>query len=276
MKLLTGLAVSAALLAGCADKGADAEVAAEMDMAVTVAQPAAPSPMVVEYMYCNAGADYSPENFAKLTAAWNEINDLDPTPAAAAFGIVPKVANDNYDGMWANIWSSSEAREAGWIDWAENQAAAFGAKFDSTTLCHPDKRFLFELSQITAPMQEWNPDEVFQATYRFCSIKEGKTQEDTRAASVAFASWIADQRSAGRGTNYMAYLQVPTFDTATSGGTMQDYDFVRADFWGSAAEQAADGAVWNAEGNAARELSDATFDCQDASFDLYSIKRLAS
>ena len=270
MKLISGIALSVALLAGCAEKN---EEAVELEVAV---QSAAPAPMVVEYIYCNAGADYSPENFAKLTAAWNEINDADPTPAAAAFGIVPKVANENYDGMWANIWSSAEAREAGWKDWVENQAAAFGEKFDSTTVCHPDKRFLFELSPVTAPMQEWDPAEVFQATYRFCAIKEGKTQTDTLAASVAFASWIDGQRTAGRGTNYMSFLHVPTFDPATAGGTLQNYDFVRADFWGSASEQAADEAAWNAEGNIARELSDTIFDCQDASFDLYSIKRMAS
>lgn len=278
MKLLSGLAVSAALIAGCADKSADVpvEVVAEADIAAIVAQPAAPASMFVEYMYCDGGADFSRENYAQLTAAWNEINDQSATPVAGAFSIVPKVESELYDGMWANIWSSVEARDTGWADWAENQAEAFGEKFDSTMVCNPEKTFLFETTPLVAPMQQWDPDNLFQASYNFCSFKEGKTPEDGALAQTALGSWMTDQRAAGRGTNYMSYLQIPTFDPATAGGSMQTYQFVRADFWASAEEQAADMAAWMLEGNAARELSDATYDCQNASFDLYSIKRLAS
>ena len=276
MKLLTGIAVSAVLLAGCADKGADVDVVAEADTAVAVAQPAAATSMFVEYMYCDGGADFSRENYAQLTAAWNEINDQSTTPVAGAFSIVPKVESNLYDGMWANIWSSVEARDAGWADWSENQAEAFGAKFDSTMVCNPEKTFLFETTPLVAPMQQWDPANLFQASYSFCSFKEGKTPEDGARAQAALGGWMTDQRTAGRGTNYMSYLQIPTFDPATAGGSMQAYQFVRADFWASAEEQAADMAAWMLEGNEARELSDATYDCQAASFDLYSIKRLAS
>ena len=76
--------------------------------------------------------------------------------------------------------------------------------------------------------------------------------------------------------NYMAFFQIPTFDPATTGGSMQNYTFVRADFWGSADEQAADMAAWMAEGNTAREMADTIYDCQDVGFDLYSIKRMES
>jgi len=274
MKLITGLAVTALLLVGCGDKNAEMDVAAEMDMAA--AQPAAPVSTFVEYMYCDGGADFSPENYAKLTAAWNLISEESPVPALGAFAIRPKVETELYDGMWANIWSSVEAREAGWKDWVENHAEAFGAEFDSTLACNAEKRFLFETMPITAPVQEWDPAQQFQASYSFCSFKEGKTQADGEAAGAAFAEWIADQRTLGRGLNYMAYLQIPTFDPATAGGSIQDYTFVRADFWGSADEQAADMTAWMTEGNTAREMADAIYDCQDVGFDLYSIKRMES
>jgi len=282
MKLIIGLAVSAVLLAGCADKSvdtgvgqsADVEVAVEMDKAV--AQPAAAVSTFVEYMYCDGGADFSPENYAKLTAAWTQISDQSPVPVLGAFAIAPKVKTDLYDGMWANIWSSIEARDAGWKDWVENHAEAFGAEFNSTLVCNPEKRFLFETMAVTAPVQQWDPAELFQASYSFCSFKEGKTQVEGAAAGVAFADWIADQRTVGRGMNYMSYVQIPTFDPATAGGSMQGFQFVRADFWGSAGEQAADMAAWMTEGNTAREMADDIYDCQNVSFDLYSIKRMES
>lgn len=272
MKIITGLALSAVLLTGCAEQNTDSNGVAEMD----VAPAAAPTSMFVEYMYCDAGADFSPENYAKLTAAWNEIDMQSAAPLAGAFAIVPKIKNDRYDGMWANIWSSVEARDAGWKDWAENDAEAFGAEFDSTMVCNPEKRFLFESIAVTAPVQEWDAQEPFQATYNFCSFKEGKTQVDGAAAVAAFTGWIADQRTVGRGMNYMSYLHIPQFDPATAGGSIQGFQFVRTNFWSSAAEQMADMAAWMAEGNTAREISDAVYDCQDFGFDLYSIKRLGS
>jgi hypothetical protein len=269
MKLLIGLALLAALLAGCAEESADVQV--EVAAAEPVAQPAAPSWSVVEYMWCDAGPDFSPENYAKLTAAWNAINDQDPTPAAGAFTIAPKVENEFYDGMWANLWLSEADRDAGWVEWTEKHATAFGAEFDSTMVCHPDKRFLFETTQVTAPVQVWDAEQ-FEASYNFCSFKEGKTVEDGTEAGVSFAQWIADQRTQGRGTSYMSFVYQPLFDPATTEGSVGDYQFVRADYWANAEEKAADMAAWMAEGNAARELSDEIYDCKRVDFDLYPVK----
>lgn len=269
MRLLTGLALSAALLAGCAQDSADVQVAVAAPE--PAAQPAAPSWSVVEYMWCDQGPDFSPENYAKLTAAWNAINDQDPTPAAGAFTIAPKVENELYDGMWANMWQSEADRDAGWAEWNENNAAAFSAEFDSTMVCHPDKRFLFQTTQATAPTHMWDGTQ-FEASYNFCSFKEGKTTEDGAVAQASFAEWIADQRTQGRGAKYMSFVYQPMFDPATTESSVGDYQFVRADYWANAEEKSADMAAWMAEGNAARELSDDIYDCQGFDFDLYPIK----
>ena len=118
MKLLTGLALSAALLAGCTDKSNEVVVGTAAEPAAV--QPSTPTWSFVEYMWCDKGADFSPESYAKLTASWNAINDADPTPAAGAFTIFPKVENELYDGMWATLWASEADRDAGWEEWNEN------------------------------------------------------------------------------------------------------------------------------------------------------------
>jgi hypothetical protein len=269
MKLLTGLALSAALLAGCADTDKGTE--AEMTAAPEVAQIPTQNWSVIEYMWCDKGADFNPENYAKLTAAWNAINDADATLAAGAFTVMPKVETELYDGMWATMWASEEDRDAGWLEWGEKHAEAFGAEFDNTMVCNPDKRFLFQTSQVTAPTQIWSAEQ-FEVSYNFCSFKEGKTVEDGAVAQASFADWIAEQRALGRGNNYMSFVYQPMFDPSTTEGSVDNYQFVRADYWASAEEKSADMAAWMADGNAAREQSDAIYQCQRFDFDLYPIK----
>ncbi|UVW34030.1 hypothetical protein NYF23_08265 [SAR92 clade bacterium H455] len=97
MNLIIGLAVSAALLAGCAEQSleqsTDMQAAAVMER--TFAQPAASSTL--------------------------------------------------YDGMRVNVWSSVEARNTGWKDWAEHYAEAFGDTFSSTLLCNDCQEVGFDL-----------------------------------------------------------------------------------------------------------------------------------
>ena len=68
---------------------------------------------------------------------------------------------------------------------------------------------------------------------------------------------------------------MPTFDPETIDGTAASYQFVRADAWANAEEQAADMAAWQEDGNVARDMSDATYDCQNFDFDLRPIKNPA-
>ena len=70
----------------------------------------------------------------------------------------------------------------------------------------------------------------------------------------------------------MSFVYQPMFDPSTTEGSVGDYQFVRADYWASADEKSADMAAWMAEGNVAREQSDAIYQCQRVDFDLYPVK----
>jgi hypothetical protein len=274
MKKLLLLALSLTVFTGCAEKNVEvAEEVAYIKMAAP-AETAAPASRFSEYMWCKGGPDLNPETYAALTAAWNEIDARSTNKASGAFTIVPKVKTDLYDRMWVNIWPSVEARDAGWAEWVEQDAEAFAANFNSTLVCDPEKRFLFESFAVNAPTQQWDPAGPFQATYNFCSLKEGKTQEDGAAAAASFSEWLELSRAEGLGNNYMSHLLMPTFDPETAGGSVGGYQFVRGDFWANAEEQAADMAAWMTEGNAAREMSEATYGCQVGNFDLYPVKDL--
>ena len=273
MKNLWVLAVSLVLLAGCAEKNVEVIEDASVDIAEV--EIVAPTARFSEYMWCDTGPDASTETYAELMAAWNEIETSATHKVTAAFSIQPKFETDRYDGMWVNVWPSIEARDAGWAEWAENEAEAFGAKFSNVLVCDPAQRHLFESFTVTAPVRQWDSADLHQVTYSFCSLKEGKTQEDGDMVASSFANWIATKRSEGLGTNYMSYLLLPTFDPVTIDGTAASYQFVRADGWANVEEQSADMAAWEEEGNVAREMSEATYDCQSFDFNLRAIKNPA-
>jgi hypothetical protein len=162
MKKLLLLALSLTVFTGCAEK--NVEVAEE----VAPIKMAAPASRFSEYMWCKGGPDLNPETYAALTSAWNEIDARSNNKASGAFTIVPKVKTDLYDRMWVNIWPSVEARDAGWAEWVEQDAEAFAANFNSTLVCDPEKRFLFESFAVNAPAQQWDSAGPLQAAYNFC------------------------------------------------------------------------------------------------------------
>ena len=106
MKNLLTLTALLALLAGCAKE--------EVSVAAVEEPAAEPSNMLVEYMWCKAGENYSQENHMALNADWNAREAASQHQTSGAFGLIPKEPNDNYDGIWANVWASQEARDAGW------------------------------------------------------------------------------------------------------------------------------------------------------------------
>jgi len=267
MKKLLPLTLMLAFIAGCAKE--------EVSVAAVEEPVAEPSNMMVEYMWCKAGENYSQENHMALNADWNAREAASQHQTSGAFGLVPKEANDNYSGIWANVWASQEARDAGWQEWLENEAEEFGAKHDSTLTCNPERAFMFEVEQVVAPAVEWEGNGPFQATYRFCKLNEGKTMADADAAKAMFVDWIAAGRDANGPNGFMSTQLTPTFDPATKEGAYQGADFYQGIFWRNQEEKEAGWAGWMSEGGAVREAFDAALSCEDFEFDLYPIKAMS-
>tara|TARA_B110000908_G_scaffold160772_1_gene204335 strand:- start:149 stop:952 length:804 start_codon:yes stop_codon:yes gene_type:complete len=267
VKILLPLAVVLATLAGCAKEEVSVKVVEEQ---------AANSPeMLVEYMWCKAGPDYSAETFAALAADWNELNDTSMHKAVGAFGLVPKAESPNFDSIWTNVWTSQEARDAGWKDWLANDAADFGAKHDATLVCNPERVFLFAVSSVVNPDVEYDWTGTIPAMYSFCKLNEGKTQADAAAATGMFIDWVAAGRAATGPNGLMVNSLTPLFDPETTEGAAAGIDGYRSVFWANAAEREAGMAAWLAEGNIAREAGEAAMSCDDYDFDLYPIKEIS-
>ena len=266
MKNLLTLTALLALLAGCAKE--------EVSVAAVEEPAAEPSNMLVEYMWCKAGENYSQENHMALNADWNAREAASQHQTSGAFGLIPKEPNDNYDGIWANVWASQEARDARWQEWLENEAADFAAKHDATLTCDPERVFLFEVEQVVAPAAEWEGTGPFQAMYQFCKLNEGMTMANVDSAQAVFVDWVAAGRAAEGANGFMSTSLTPMFDPATTEGAYIGADFYQGAFWRSEEEKAAGMAGWMAEGGEAREMFEATATCEDFHFDLYGIKEM--
>ncbi len=268
-KLLT-VCIALAFLVGCAKEEVSIQVVEEP---IIQEQAAVSSPMLVEFMWCKDGADFSPDSFAVMVAEWNALDAASTNQAAGAFVLVPEMESTDFDRIWANIWSSQDARDAGWKEWLENDAADFGAKYDSVMACNPERVFLFESERVVSPSVAWEGTGPFPARYSFCNLNEGKTEADVAAAIGQFQEWVAAGREATGGNGFMSTNLTPQFDpSATEGAT--SVDSYQGAFWGSAEERTAGMAGWMAKGNAAREAYEAVFSCDDVDFDLLGVKAL--
>ena len=82
MKNLLTLTALLALLAGCAKE--------EVSVAAVEEPAAEPSNMLVEYMWCKAGENYSQENHMALNADWNAREAASQHQTSGAFWLIQK------------------------------------------------------------------------------------------------------------------------------------------------------------------------------------------
>ena len=94
---------------GCA-KQDDMEMAEPVAATTAVEETAAETgpDAYYEYLWCNAGENFSQEKFAELTTNWNSVIDEMESPALAAFAYVPRDTEmDEFDGLWVLRWESA-------------------------------------------------------------------------------------------------------------------------------------------------------------------------
>ena len=95
----------------------------------------------VEFMPCQAGPDYSVENMQEMISEWRSLLTADDLKGA--WGYAPAAESNAFGntGWWELNWSSQDAANAAWSQWASNtEATAWTEKYESVLSCDAEGR----------------------------------------------------------------------------------------------------------------------------------------
>jgi hypothetical protein len=126
MKYLLVLLALGGFLAGCTDSKVTEQTKAESSTeAVPMAEDAAaePSQPIIGYVSNKKGPSFSAKALSEAAVKWNSLSDESEYQMQFANILMVDQPNQNMDFMWAMLWESKEARDAGWNYWRENQAS---------------------------------------------------------------------------------------------------------------------------------------------------------
>lgn len=231
-----------------------------------------------EYLWCNAGEDFSEEKFAELTTNWNSVIDEMQSPALAAFAYVPRdVEVDEFDGLWVLRWESKSDSLEGWDAYANSEAAQAHEALYATVLSCGDEvgvnRFGFN-SYIPQPMPATFTGEPgpYFLTNTFCSFNEGKGPDDLRSTVMnKYLPMLSAGAEVNPQSSYWFMVGVPDFEERPAG----PYDFNWINYWQTLQEGEASSTAFanSEEGQAMMTSFNEVASCQPAqSWDGYLIR----
>ena len=92
------------------------------------------------------------------------------------------------------------------------------------------------------------------------------------ASLQKFNAWIsAAEEAAGSKSSYNYIVHDPLFDTATTGGTVGEYDYLMGGYWQNMEDKESGMANWEATNNGLQDEFDSIGTCQQLSMDGYPI-----
>ena len=224
------------LLAGCGSEPTTQETSTGPMAAKMIEEPATAAASqgispVIEYVWHRAGENFSRDALMENIAFWNAMIDAGEYDISRANILFPRQETDDYDFIWALLWPSVEARDAGWAYWNINDAPKWAAATTGILSYDEDNAYLFELSrQREATLA--STGEIYENEFNFCTYNEGKGKADLAAFQSAHADFVAGYEADRGPTAYGYALLTPTFETDPMP------DFVWLNLWASVQEKA--------------------------------------
>ena len=237
-------------LVGCGgDKQAAAPATTEAPEAAAVeASPVAeiPVPYMVEYVWHQAGENFSEDALKGLTEQWaGYASEADWGLMMAAVN-TPRFEDERYDFLWVMMWPSQEARDGAWTSWAENYEPQWLEDSAGIFTYSADNVFSFAPTPVRQPSAP-NASGMGISEYMFCSYNEGHGADDL-AAFVGLHNEFMDAYEAANGpSGYWAATMAPFFEPTAE----NPFDYMWFNGWTSDEEREAGWAAYNEAAHAA-------------------------
>jgi hypothetical protein len=245
------------VLAGCStDKGADVPQAAVEEQEVLFS--VVGQTFYNEFIPCTGGDDYSREAAEEMVAEWRAAGL--PGDILGAWGYEPASENNQFpNGWWELQWTTKEAADAGWQQWAASEAAqAWSTKYQSVMTCDSANRVSWDFHFARDPygFGELSESGEFFAAYAPCNLNEGKTMADVDGAVAQYNDWL-DGLDAST-VDFYAYGIY-----ASNAGSDDSVDLFFGNFHSTPEAMQAGNEAWMATGGDAKAALEAAMTCNN-------------
>jgi hypothetical protein len=145
-----------------------------------------------EFIPCTAGPDFSEATVDAMVAEWRASGIAGEI--LGAWGYAPASENNRFqNGWWELQWSSKEAADAGWQQWAESDVAqAWSSKYENVMVCDAASRVSWDFNFPRDPYSFGDIDESgrFVSAFLPCQLNDGKTMDDLNIAIAAYNTFL--------------------------------------------------------------------------------------
>ena len=227
------------ILVSCNEAQPPSQEAAEAETLVAEQAVETQDLPIIEYVWHKKGPDFSEEAFNEAIAQWNALVDAGDYNIRFANVLMAHNPNENLDFIWAILWDSMEARNAGWQYWQENQEAQWQKMTSKLLTYSEDNAYPF------APTSRRNPSiqgesDTFEAQFAFCNYKDGYSANDLASFETDYQAWLDEYEVANGPTGYWYVDLVPQFEPDSKP------DFVWLHLWKDAEEKTMGMTAWMA------------------------------
>ena len=235
MKHLIVFLTLASFLAGCTDPNVTEQTKAEPlteEVPMTEDATAASSQPIIEYVYHKKGPDFSEEALSEAAVKWNSLIDESEYQMQFANILMADQPNENMDFMWAMLWESKEARDAGWNYWRENHASRWSEMTNGLLTYSEEYAYTFAPAVQRESTIE-SESRTFEARFDFCSFNAGYSNADLESFQNEYHAWLEAYETANSPTGYWYVDLEPQFEPESKP------DFVWLHLWRDETEMTA-------------------------------------
>ena len=231
MKHLLVLLVLISCLSGCmepevADQAQPEAALVEASVETESSQP------ILEFVWHKKGLEFSNEGLDQAVVKWNSLIDESEHQMQFANILMAEQPNENMDFMWAMLWQSQGAREAGWSDWRENLAPRWAEMTDGLLTYSEEHIYSFAPS-VQRERSEDSGNKSYEARFDFCTFNDGFDSEALASFQSEYHAWLDAYEKDNGTTGYWYVDLVPQFESEI------EPDFVWLHLWKDTAEMTA-------------------------------------
>ena len=248
--------LSILFLAACSTENEAAVEATETEAENTETEEQGPP--YTEYMTCTPGTDFSDVTVAAMIDEWNDFEFAEGFWASAGHAPVQSASLGGENVVyWQLFWTTKEAAEAGWAEWANNaEADAWRAKHASVMQCDGQGRRAYDFYWPLVEDANWGGQTQWVTYGHYCKFNDEDGLELLRAAVGAFNEYTLTA------DNPEPFAYGVMFHNGENPEPFSNYDFFWQNYYENHADAETAYARFNENGSEIQAMFDASATCE--------------
>ena len=250
--------LSILFLAACSTENEAVVEATETETEAENTETEEQGPPYTEYMTCIPGDDFDDATVAAMIDEWNDFEFAEGFWASAGHEPVQSVSLGGENVVyWQLFWTTKEAAEAGWADWANNaEADAWRTKHASVMQCDSQGRRAYDFYWPLGEDANWNGPPQWVTYGHYCKFNDEDGLELLRAAVTAFNEFTL------AADNPEPFAYGVMMHNGDNPEPFSNYDFFWQNYYENHADAETSYARFNENGSEIQAMFDASATCE--------------